>query len=71
MQPLGDVEHQVPAVALGQPLDQPLGIADAVGAVAQFEQGGLDAFDRGRLVELRRFFLGVPFRQVVRSQVVG
>ena len=39
VEPFGDVEHQVPAVALGQPLDQPPGVADPVGLVAKFLQG--------------------------------
>ena len=71
VQPLGDVEHQVPAVALGQPLDQPLGVADPVGPIAQFQQGRLDGLDRLRPIELGGFFLGVALGQVVVAQVVG
>ena len=71
VQPLGDVEHQVPAVAGGQPLDQLPPVADAVGLVAQRFQGGLDGLDGGRLVEFRRFLFAIAGGQVIGPQVVG
>jgi len=40
-----------------QPLDQPFGVADPVGSIAEFQQGGLDGLDGVRLVEFGRLFL--------------
>ena len=71
MQPLGDVEHQVPAVAGGQALDQLPAVADAVGLVAERFQGGLDGLDGGGLVEFGRFLFAVAGGQVIGPQVVG
>ena len=71
VEPFGDVEHQVPAVALGQPLDQPPGVADPVGLVAQFLQGPFDALDGHGAIEFGGLFLGVSFGQVVVAEVVS
>ena len=72
VQPLGDVEHQVPAVAGGQPLDQLPPVADAVGLVAQACRGPprWPSMVSG-LVEFGRFLFAVAFGQVVGPQVVG
>ena len=71
VQPLGDIEDQVPAVAGGQPLDQLPPVADAIGLVAERFQGGLDALDGGGLVEFGRFLFAIAGGQVIGPQVVG
>ncbi len=71
VQPLGDVEDQVPAVAGGQALDQLPPVADGVGLVAEGFQGGLEGRDGGRLVEFRRFLFAIAGGQVIGPQVVG
>ena len=71
VQALGDVEHQVPAVAGRQAVDQLPPAADAVGLMADFSQGRVDGIDRGHPVELGGFLCRIARGQIVSTQVVG
>ena len=71
VQPLADVEDQVPAVALREPGDQPLGVADPIGQIAQFIERCFYGLDRVQPVELGCFFFGIAFGEVLVAEVVS
>jgi len=71
VQSLGDVEDHVPAIAGGQAVDQPAGVADPVGGVARRGQRRFDRHDGVNLVELGGGLFGKTFRQIIVLQVVS
>ncbi len=52
VQPFANVEHQLPAIAARQPLDETSRVADAVDVVAKRLQRSFNGLDRARLIEL-------------------
>ena len=71
VQSLADVEHEVPAVALRQSLDEISRVADAIGRVAELLKRAVDRFDRADLIEFGSFFFAVAGGEVVDAKIVS
>ncbi len=70
MQALGNVEHQVPAVALVQAVDEGAGGANAIGLVSQRAERSLNGRDGSDLVKFGGFLFIISGTRVVLTEVI-